>query len=949
MPYDELASLSCDRSVPLLDELVALRAWLTEWSPRVADALHPIIGSQTGPVRGALLTLRRDLFNRRRTHAHHRRLLRALATPELYHNVVTVAWRLRRERRLVERTRAVMTLELVESRRRLHSLSATPEFRKALQLASPALATSLEQYLRSDPAAPRARDRQIEIGLLHYLVRMTAKTSPLGRYGPVALGRVEADEAGARVADRPDRPGDDRPIVAEAPAWSTHSTVSLRLGTLSLIAASLARHPQLRPHLPVWLNASLIRSEDSLSLRFTRPRAVWDETVTIVRGLQRQVRVTPALQRLIDLVCQQPMAEPGQRPAAELGQRPVAGLGQRPAAGLGQRPAAELGQRPVAGLCLHELQHAYQAAVGAADAASRQQADAFVETTITAGLIEIGFRLPSDAPDRLAQLIDQVAGLEERLGLPATLTAALTQLEAIRQQVGTATVAERQALLATAQRVLDELLQWRMPLPFEGDEVATPFVEDTRLNAATARLGPPFWQALMADLGQLLDCLAARDLGGSSAAWLRDLFVMRYGEGGYTPSLLEFAADYRRGLDQLMQRAAATQFTDPTLQRAAQAQRRLMEYAVGLASGRVSEDGEIVIDPSRLHQLMEEWGGATTEPLSVGLHLQVVAASPQAIEEGNWLVVFNQALPGFGRFFGRYCQLFPEAGPTGQSLADQLQECLEWLRQAWPADQELIEVLSVLDHNAQLHPTTTPRQLVPPPEWSGRPDLEQLAAGAVGLRHDPLHDRLELSLPAAEPGGLAQRLTPLYLGFFHLIALPSLHRVLAELSPARFHPEGLRPVDLRIGGEVATTVTGQPASGVQFFPRLRLGRLVLQRATWCFAATALPDLSTTDALELWLTLAEWRRRYALPREIFVRVHRTADALAHGSLAADHKPLLIDFNNLLTLRVLRHLLRSGAVAELQVEEMLPNPRQLSGLVNGQAVVTEWQIELNRGRL
>jgi hypothetical protein len=180
------------------------------------------------------------------------------------------------------------------------------------------------------------------------------------------------------------------------------------------------------------------------------------------------------------------------------------------------------------------------------------------------------------------------------------------------------------------------------------------------------------------------------------------------------------------------------------------------------------------------------------------------------------------------------------------------------------------------------------------------------------------------------------------MGFFHLISLPMLHRLLVELTPTAYHMEALRPYDLRQGG--STEGAGQGPS-VRRYPRLRMGRFVLQRESWEVPGESLPAREAEDEFTLFLNAYAWARRLSLPREVFVRVRRAQ--VRASDMHTGHKPVMVDFENYFSLKMLFHMLGDGQIESLKVEEMLPNPRQLCCRVGGEARAAEFQIEFNRG--
>lgn len=107
-----------------------------------------------------------------------------------------------------------------------------------------------------------------------------------------------------------------------------------------------------------------------------------------------------------------------------------------------------------------------------------------------------------------------------------------------------------------------------------------------------------------------------------------------------------------------------------------------------------------------------------------------------------------------------------------------------------------------------------------------------------------------------------------------------------------------------------------PALGGQHSPRLVFGsRIILQRRRWRFGPEDLPqvDGQRADSMELWMEVRAWQQRKGLPRLIFLKVPR------------EPKPVLIDFDNFISVELFLRLVRASAKAV--ISEMSPGPAHL----------------------
>ena len=110
-------------------------------------------------------------------------------------------------------------------------------------------------------------------------------------------------------------------------------------------------------------------------------------------------------------------------------------------------------------------------------------------------------------------------------------------------------------------------------------------------------------------------------------------------------------------------------------------------------------------------------------------------------------------------------------------------------------------------------------------------------------------------------------------------------------------------------------------------PRLRCGRVIVQRRTWTVSLDELPGRAYTGiSPELVAAIETLRGTKAWPRYIYIRP--TEQALRRSGAEGrdkDTKPVFIDLESYLFLEIFhRWLVKAG---ELEVTEMLPAPDQL----------------------
>ena len=132
-------------------------------------------------------------------------------------------------------------------------------------------------------------------------------------------------------------------------------------------------------------------------------------------------------------------------------------------------------------------------------------------------------------------------------------------------------------------------------------------------------------------------------------------------------------------------------------------------------------------------------------------------------------------------------------------------------------------------------------------------------------------------------------------------------------------------------------------------PRLCLGRTVLIRRSWLVPRALLPD-STRTPLEFFRSVQQWRQRYELPTDGFVRVSPFEASAAESADWANMdfknmKPFYVDFENPRLVQLLQRSLNRNDYP-IVLSEALPGVGDQHVSVDGSPHVAELQFELTR---
>lgn len=369
--------------------------------------------------------------------------------------------------------------------------------------------------------------------------------------------------------------------------------------------------------------------------------------------------------------------------------------------------------------------------------------------------------------------------------------------------------------------------------------------------------------------------------GPAHLAGYRAAFLARYGELRTVP-LLELL-DPRFGLGPPSSGHARKPAANPPAVNRRSARLLDLAYAA-MASG----DREIQLDEADLQTLSLWSPDAQALPVSLELSAFVVAASPEAIDRGEYRLVVGPNLGGqaAGRGLGRFADLLGTAGSAvlhriadaerGRRGAGVVAELVYLPTKFRSANVVVRPAVREYEIPVGVSPGVPPERVIPPNEL------------AVMVRDG----RLRLWWPAGETE----------------VTVCSGHMLNASAAPAlcRFLHE--------IGQDGVTPVTGfdwGPAAGLPMLPRVATGRVVLRPAQWRLSrAKARQTLRVDDDGSFGAALADWRARWRVPRHVYLT-------------AADNR-LLIDLDDPAQSGQLRQELRRQHSNDVLLTEALPGP-------------------------
>ncbi|MFC0597290.1 lantibiotic dehydratase [Streptomyces palmae] len=882
LPFDTATRLTAPRTAAWADELLDGEEALKECGARLADTLQERVAQSLddAAARRTLINLRRAVFNGRTPKGLDAaaELLPPADVEALRH------WAAERERLAALRAagEAIRAEEAATARAELRRITAESDLRHGIQLSSPTLDGYLDDYLRRPADAKLSkRERRLERSLLEYLYRTACKTSPFSTLTAVALGSFTSD---------PRRPAEAPALSAEARGWHKHSTTRLNMAVLARISELLAGDPDIRRDLPVRLTGGL---------------EIGPERVRYLRKLRNSDNVATDAAVSLEAVHERLFYLPSGEVLAEVLELFADGATRR----FGE--AVRALSDPAAGRPAEDIEN-------------------YLAQLLRLGLLVVPeLHLDIHDPEPVRSYRDGLRALGTDWG--DHIADLVARMDADTAAFADADPAGRRALLSgiedTVRQAHERLGHADAPV------LRTLLYEDTTLPGLTVTGDARQWtERLTPGLRQLARILPAFDTNLVRRLVTKGYFTVRFGKGGRCEDFLAFAHDFGQDLwDNYSQRLLRHRrftgttprqydnwFRQPEITGIDRARAAVAQEIARRHAERGGPDQDLVLDEEFLAAVEEELpqpGGI--QPLSFFLQLADDG-------RGDPTLVVNRVYSGLTLLFSRFAHCFDD------TLTESLRGALDAVV---PSDAVFAELKGGYDTtNLNLHPSVTRYEIVCPGETSFRPEAEQIPVEDLVIEHDLEADRLRL-----RSRRLGVEVIPVYLGFLLPMALPEIQQVLLNFSYT-----SMAPLDLWEGTGLLpdTTTAAEDAGGesaeesrVTFLPRIRLGEVVVQRASWHAPADRLPPaVPGQSEAELFTAWRAWQRAAGLPRYVF------------ASLGGEHKPQYVDFDSYLSVNLLETAVRRSASAVV-FSEMLPGPEQLWLRDGWHRYVTELTVELD----
>lgn len=435
----------------------------------------------------------------------------------------------------------------------------------------------------------------------------------------------------------------------------------------------------------------------------------------------------------------------------------------------------------------------------------------------------------------------------------------------------------------------------------QGDTTAL-LHETAVVTRPVASLNPTAWGRGLSDLDVVRRWLSVFDGKLPIRIVVAEYLRARYGEHARVPFLTfhrhvqeEIAGDAPSGADlrTFVGRSAAIWAPPlahsrlPRLRELA----KLREAARELALGRPEHDGIQRVDPEELIKQMATWPEWIVVPRSCACYVQPAP-------EGR--LVLNVVHGGHGRGLRRLSHLI---GRVRGEAVDHPMVADE------PEGTVYAELSGSLGSTLNVHVPGTRYEIDYPFSPGDRSRDRRLPLSDLEVVLAP-----ETGLAELRSRRLGFRVIPLHLGMAAEFQLPPAARFLERAFGVTYllHPSA--PPLLRIG-EVP------PPQEVTRYPRVEVGRVVVQRRRWLAPAGTLPIRAKgEDDASYLLRLVAWTDANGIPTRSFVRAWQ--ERMVQAGQDKARKPLFLDLANPFLVKVFERQIRDCAF--VLFEEALPDP-------------------------
>ncbi len=356
-------------------------------------------------------------------------------------------------------------------------------------------------------------------------------------------------------------------------------------------------------------------------------------------------------------------------------------------------------------------------------------------------------------------------------------------------------------------------------------------------------------------------------------------------------------------------------------------------------------DGEVRLDPLCLDEINKELGYEPDLDIkdSFGSFIQPYVEK-DVLGKPSLKLVLNGSFGGYGKLFSRFLHI----------LKADVNESLKEFNSSLENEEEIfLESCDSSYFNANIHPPIMEHQIWAPGSHNSLPPEKQLAVTDFIIRLNKKEEIELIHRPSKRKAFVFD------LGFQAINGRSRLYQLLVSFSKQRNYY--LYPLNAAINEFILNRNQAKDGGKLQtgkinVYPRVVFAeRLIIQRKRWSIPKDLVPVKKPHETdYDYFMRINLWRKKWEIPNEVFVKVNPHGRNIQELNLAQeelrkvgrdDYKPQYIHFDNPLLIRLFERLTRR-IPSLMSIEEMLPNSDQLLS-IEGKSYVTEYVAQWNVG--
>jgi hypothetical protein len=794
---------------------------LANESDEAVDVLYDEVGdTEDGDVRGALLNLKRDAYNRRAMDGEDLDQVRGEISDAAWDAISTFREALGERDEVREDLDTTYYRELKDVRDKFREAIQNERFQKGLVISSPSLFEAQSSYLEAKVSGLSGKERSTERGLLRYLSRTAMKAAPFGTFCTVISGELadhngRADDQGAENAST----GSDGVLSVHGDLLDQHGEIRLDKTLYGLIQGRIQDRAWIRRRIKLDLNPTLRKVDGEF--RF----------MAFVDGQEAFQRM-PA-NPVLDLI-QGILSTEGKKSSVEIAEI------------LGSRPDVEASQNKIL---------------------------RYTDRLIQTGFLQLRFGISEqdvrwDRPLRsiLKPIDDEWANTI--VDLLATLRGKVDRYEA-------ASLPERKQLLDAMEQEIDtalESMQWPEYEPI-------PFYEDATAPCSASLDVDPGSGARDA-LREYVEWSLPLSFPRRERVNARH-FLNEYYENKDSVDLLTFYENfyrqyYKDHLDKKETNKGSAEYDlkNPFSKKEIYEIRKGRGKLASIIRERwmANPESDVIDIYSRdFEEATRDVKCFDDKPVSVSTFAQPY--ENRNSKGGGFLIKRGMYFAGYGKYFSRHLYLF--RNKVENNIYDKNNSM---------AEGHVAEIRGHTHINMNLHPPITPKEISYPMGESGgrnvQLDLHDLNVEAsetpeygVVLKHGPSGREVH----PVDLGFVSSKFRPPLYQFLtrftptreFIPPLPGKPRLGAEADEGSSGPE------------TSEASTGEDDSGILYRPRIRFNEsLLLTRKRWTVPRPDFPERrDDEDDPEYFARVNEWRSKHDIPNEVYVQIRPRSERRA----------------------------------------------------------------------